>query len=979
MPHSLNKLQNVCYKSKKSLLHGIGVLTLFSGIYALFFLPELLSDKFLAPNDGLLQSLPPFFLPRQLWSPWIWGGFPLAADVTPQTWYPVSLLFAAFHSWNGFVISAYVLASSFTYGYLFRLTGSTFAACFAGLVYGMSGFMMAHLGHTSMIHSAAWIPLVIWAMEELRWGIKYRWILAEVIGISCCFLGGHPQIFIYGIGTAILFACFRGIGLGQAKFSYWIRCAIAISIGIFLSGIQFIPTLELASYTPRATLSFQAFLEYSLPLNHLPLLLFPYGFGSYGGGPYGDEYWGQWNLIELTLYVGVLPLLLSGFALIQSLRGVWNEKRLECIFFGSCALISLMLILGEATPLAWLTFHLPGFNKFRVLARHSIIFTFSISVLTGISISNIQNRLSKKTLSKHFLWTLTLLILLLAAFTLGLQRNLYSQNFTESGALKTGLSLTTIGIPLVVFFMSLWGLYHFWSTPKAKTVLIFFLFVLVLDLSSFGWFSHRTQNPAKQAAAPSELLSRYQSIVSVQQKRIVLPQGSEVAPLGDNLEAGLVAPNLSMMWKIPSITGYGPLLFERISQLFSMPAHGTLSPSWYEDLENQSFDIAAVKYAVLPAQQPSMEQAEIRWHQHNLNLSIGQTCTPSNQTSLEFEPESGAGTDISSGITASEIAVVSALACSVEVEQSAPLLEITVVGQGGAITTQQLKAGKDTAEWAYDCDDVKPHMQHQKAKLFSSSWVERQEIGEFCPAHRYLARLKLATPVQNVQSVQLRWIGKSGALTLHKISLVDEFNKTYPLRERMANNPRWNYIESDSHTRVYENQRVLPRVLLVPKVQVLEPEEILTAIQTSVLPDRNRFDPRQVALLEAPLAEEWEVLAAMNSQASPLKPAVEQIENLPLPLLKEISPTHVQIDTNADEASFLVLADPFYPGWQATLDQQPVAILRSNYAFRGVPLPPGRHHIEFKFRPRSFNLGLGMSSAAAALLATVLLRNKAKW
>lgn len=966
------------YKNHVSLLHGIGVLTLFSGIYTLFFLPELLSDKFLAPADGLLQSVPPFFLPRQLWSPWLWGGFPLAADVTPQTWYPVSLLFAVFHSWNGFVISAYVLASSFTYGYLFRLTGSIFAACFAGLVYGMSGFMMAHLGHTSMIHSAAWIPLIIWAIEELRWGLKYRWVLAEAIGVSCCFLGGHPQIFVYGMGLAIPFICLRGIGLGKAVFSYWLRCTIAISIGIFLSGIQLIPTLELASYTPRATLNFQSFLEYSLPLDHLLLLLFPYGFGSYGGGPYGDEYWGQWNLTELTLYVGILPLLLSGLALSQALRGIWNTKRLECIFFGSCALISLLLMLGDATPLAWLIFHLPGFNKFRALARYGIIFSFSISVLAGISISNLQNGLSRKPLSKHFLWILALCVSLAAAFALGLQRELYSQGFAANGSLETWLSLTTIGIPIAVWVISLCGLYHFWGNPQAKTLLVFLFLLLFLDLSSFGWFYNRVQYPLKQAAAPSELLSRYQSIVSAQQRRVVLPQGGDVAPVEEHLEASLIASNLSMLWEMPSITGYGPLLFERISKLFSMPAHGTLSPSWHEDLDNQSFDMAAVQYALLPAQQPSMKQAGIRWHRNDLGLSIGQTCTHSNQKILEFEPESVVGVDVSSGIMASEIAVVSALACSGEVEQSAPLLEITVLGHDGTIAMQQLQAGTDTAEWAYDCDDVKPHMQHQKANLFSSSWVERQEIGGFCPAHRYLARLKLATPVQNVQSVQLRWIGESGALILHKISLLDEkSSKTYPLRERMVNNSRWTHIESDAHTRVYKNQRALPRALLVPKVQVLEPEEVLTAIQTSVLPDRSRFAPRRVALIEAPLAGKWEVLT-VRSQV-PQKTAVEQVETLPIPLLKEISTTHLQIDTNADEASFLVLADPFYPGWQATLDQQPVEILRSNYAFRGLPLPPGRHQIEFKFRPRSFNLGLGMSSAATVLLAVMLLRNKAKW
>ena len=54
---------------------------------------------------------------------------------------------------------------------------------------------------------------------------------------------------------------------------------------------------------------------------------------------------------------------------------------------------------------------------------------------------------------------------------------------------------------------------------------------------------------------------------------------------------------------------------------------------------------------------------------------------------------------------------------------------------------------------------------------------------------------------------------------------------------------------------------------------------------------------------------------------------------------------------------YLVLLDSYYPGWRATLDGEPIPILRANYAFRAVRLPAGKHVVEFRYKPMSFYLG----------------------
>jgi len=63
----------------------------------------------------------------------------------------------------------------------------------------------------------------------------------------------------------------------------------------------------------------------------------------------------------------------------------------------------------------------------------------------------------------------------------------------------------------------------------------------------------------------------------------------------------------------------------------------------------------------------------------------------------------------------------------------------------------------------------------------------------------------------------------------------------------------------------------------------------------------------------------------------------------------------VIIEADTTKPGVLVLHDLYYPGWEATLDDQPVPILKANLLFRGVELPRGRHIIAFRFNPLSLS------------------------
>src|SRR5437763_6945996 len=155
---------------RAALKHALAVLGGFALLYILFFAPVIFSNRLLAPGDGIIYFLPNFVAPHVLWDTTIWGGFPAVGDAQLMLWYPPALFFSLFGAagYQPFVLAAYVLASSFTYGYVFTFTRSRMAATVSGCIYGLCAFMIAHVGHAAMIHTAAWLPLVIWSLTRLQ-------------------------------------------------------------------------------------------------------------------------------------------------------------------------------------------------------------------------------------------------------------------------------------------------------------------------------------------------------------------------------------------------------------------------------------------------------------------------------------------------------------------------------------------------------------------------------------------------------------------------------------------------------------------------------------------------------------------------------------------------------------------------------------------------------------------------------------------
>lgn len=155
----------------------------------------------------------------------------------------------------------------------------------------------------------------------------------------------------------------------------------------------------------------------------------------------------------------------------------------------------------------------------------------------------------------------------------------------------------------------------------------------------------------------------------------------------------------------------------------------------------------------------------------------------------------------------------------------------------------------------------------------------------------------------------------------------------------VSGTPAW----SDDHWLVYNRPTSLPRAYLVDHVDVVtDPTQ---ALQTIFSP---QFDPALTALTETPIP------GLVNPTQSTGSASIVRY-----------SAGRVDVSTQSNGAMLLVLSDTFFPGWKATIDGKQSEIYRTNYTFRGVVIPKGKHSIVFSYMPLSFLLGFAVSVVAS--------------
>lgn len=585
-------------KSKESFLCLSAILLLL----LLFFFKLLIRGEVLEGFGDIL----PHFLPSQffyaqalkggrlpLWSPYAGSGFPIFAEGQPGFFYPLKFLLYSLLpfplAFNLQVVSPVFMASVFMYLYARSLRLLNLPALLSAIVFAFSGFLIVHLSHLSVAMAFSFLPLGFFLIENFiaKKNPLYLLLISPTIALQIL-SGDFPMAMRSLLAFTLYFFFrasphFRNKQILFRKVSLWL---VAVVLGLGLATIQIVPSLELTRLSVRgADLGLEFRNSYFYPLSSLITFIFPNLYGrEYNADPRIGTYWGPWSYLEMTAYVGILPLFLALIAF---------RKRKEApyiSFFLFLLIFSLILAMGASGGLYFILQLIPPFDRFRGPARFLGLVVFSLAVFSGFGFQKLLT--GKKGESfilinrglKDFGW-LFLIIFLISIFFFP-TISFYVPSAAEKAPQITASSIV---VPLfliagAVFLMSLFSLGKIKRNGFSLLVILF----VTQDLFLFGINYNRT---VEKYVLPETVKflrqdkTRYRILPFPLKKHFTL---DKLPTLSD------LAGNSSALFGIESADIYSQLSLLRYEELLSK----IVDENNTDLLENRILDILNVKYVL---------------------------------------------------------------------------------------------------------------------------------------------------------------------------------------------------------------------------------------------------------------------------------------------------------------------------------------------------------------------------------------------
>jgi len=352
----------------------------------LLFSPLLLSGGLPFPpsspyTDLLITHWPNAFFVREslarygqvpLWRPLIMSGGPFVGNPLSGLFYPphwlwlilplnlaFNLLFVGHVCLGG--VNMYALARK---GYGLR----SFPALVAALTWTFTPKLIAHLGagHVGLVEALAWLPLaILCTLRALSPPRSHGHALLAGAVLAVQFFADVRIAFYTAMVMGLYALCWAAGSWRDVWPAVWTRgralCLALVAFG-GLAAMQILPLLELMRYSGRGALALAEAGRYSLPWRYL-LGLFLADRGGFH---------------EWMTYLGILPLLLAGLALLS--RSRWQQTG----FLVTLALFAALFALGANAPLFPVLIRvLPGLSWLRVPARLWFVVAFAVALLAG--------------------------------------------------------------------------------------------------------------------------------------------------------------------------------------------------------------------------------------------------------------------------------------------------------------------------------------------------------------------------------------------------------------------------------------------------------------------------------------------------------------------------------------------------------------------------------------------------------------------
>lgn len=987
---------------------------------AIFFWRETLGLSTLGDADVAFWFFPIWTLAAEqvqsghlpLWNPQLYSGTALFAEWQPGLLDPFNWIHLLGPTSRTLTIAqeaTFSVALLGTFGFARRLGMKRRASIVSAVIYALSGYAVARTIYPGLFHIHALMPLVLLSIERLSQMGRWRDVILGGLFVAWQILAAHPQPFVYSsllAGAYILFrfsVAERPITDGERKslvtfsnlrpvfHNQWLRnrlrfllqCTMMFIIGAALTAVQVMPAWEVAGQSVRQQVPFEFFTWHSLHPITLLTMIFPFFHGQ-GKAIYHLPYWGAyWHHNEAQIYLGVLAISLATAAALC----LWRGRSGSVLFWSIVAVGAVALTLGKYLwPLAQLFYRIPLLNQFRSPNRHWMEVAMAVAVLAGYAVDQIL-RGGERALARVAQVVALILTLLSAGvgtFILwrrhqaeAIIRSLPDMSFLPPGFLQ--LAGPEFFLPLISSTLLLVALMIFLRTGRRDRWSFLLLALLIIDFNLYASFAP-ISNPAK-----------FESLIGQSMPPELIAKQNERQPIRYHLMLNPTESSFSPFWFYGNemVTGYDPLLSLRYRTFSGINEAGRSTLPTLLDAQDRTLDLLNVNFVLIPESMfnsPALDESSIEYG----------GITFANDHSSEVELRSGQRADFAADEAVYDtLAIVSTLTNSGALADGAEVAKITVGCGSGERMTTALRAGHDTAEWAYDRSDVRPYINHSRAPLAASR--PGDEAGSF-QAHSYLARLSL--PASVARCGKARFIQTTseaeGNVTvgIHHIALYDSVSghstpAVKTISGSLRDNTRWREISVKNPDigyrglRVYENLKALPRIWTVDHAEPRSDQEQLQLIRGEPIePHAPAFDPLESALISPADAAKLDP-NLLNSPDKPEKPekADEQMgsdERSTIVRIVKREPAKMIITADTTKPSLLVMSEVSFPGWHATVDGREIELLRINYLLRGLSLASGKHQIEIYYQPRSLMIGAVISATTVFFLLVLVLLGRYK-
>ena len=320
------------------------------------------------------------------WHPGLYNGFPLYAESQAGYWHPLKLaLYPWMATWRAFNLDTILsvwLTGLATYGWLRRHVGPSGALTGAAL-FGLSGFVWAHLIHTSMTNALISVPLAFWGLEVAWEGGRLRGAALGGLALASQVFAGHLQDTIMTAGALGIWSIYRALtaSSGPARWRAIGFVAALGALGVAVSAVQWAPSKNLLDRSPRVGgLTWEQLTYGSWSPELLPTLVLREAYGTLAR----DTDWtdGYYPYHEMNAYLGLI-----GMALAVVGAGACRDR-----WVGSWVVlcgVGVLFMLGRYTCLFDSMNLVPIVGSSRIPVRYHLWVSLAVASLAGVGVDRL--------------------------------------------------------------------------------------------------------------------------------------------------------------------------------------------------------------------------------------------------------------------------------------------------------------------------------------------------------------------------------------------------------------------------------------------------------------------------------------------------------------------------------------------------------------------------------------------------------------